>query len=101
MNTENAEITLDQMLACVDREIGMRTKVYPRWVEQKKMLPGVMLSELARMRAVREQLIRSQAMMETLLRLTGEGVVSAEKLRDMIETAEAEYRVRLNGGQHG
>ena len=56
MNTTN-DITLDQMIACVEREIGMRERVYPRWVEQKKMLQATADQELARMRAVLELLV--------------------------------------------
>jgi hypothetical protein len=29
--------TVDEMITCVEREIAMRRKVYPRWVEQKKL----------------------------------------------------------------
>ena len=56
MNTTN-DITIDQMIACVEREIGMRERVYPRWVEQKKMLQTTADLELARMRAVRDVLV--------------------------------------------
>ena len=51
------EITLDQMIQCVDREIGMRERSYPRWVEQKKLLQATADQELARMRAVRDLLL--------------------------------------------
>ena len=53
----NNDITLDQMVKCVEREIGMRERVYPRWVEQKKMLQATAGLELARMRAVRDVLV--------------------------------------------
>lgn len=53
----NNDITIDQMVQCVDREIGMRERVYPRWVEQKKMLQATADLELARMRAVRDLLL--------------------------------------------
>lgn len=59
-----AEITLEQQIACVERELGMREKVYPRWVNKHppKMTPKTAEHELAAMRAVRESLIalRSQ-----------------------------------------
>ena len=54
--TDNA-ITIEQMISCVGREIGMRERVYPRWVEQKKMLQTTADQELARMRAVRDLLV--------------------------------------------
>ena len=50
------EITLDQMVKCVEREIGMREKHYPRWVEQKKLLQATADQELARMRAIMDLL---------------------------------------------
>ena len=58
--TDNA-ITIEQMTACVEREIGMRERVYPRWVKQKKLLQTTADQELARMRAVRDLLLNVQA----------------------------------------
>lgn len=48
------EITIEEQIACVERELGMRERVYPRWVNQHppKMTPKTMELELARMRAV-------------------------------------------------
>ena len=34
---DNRKINIDDMIKCVEREIGMRQRVYPRWVEQHKM----------------------------------------------------------------
>ena len=51
------QISIDQMIACVEREIGMREKHYPRWVKQKKIPQTTADQELARMRAVRGLLI--------------------------------------------
>lgn len=53
----NTNITITDMIACVEREIGMRERVYPRWVEQKKMLQTTANQELARMRAVLDLLL--------------------------------------------
>jgi hypothetical protein len=41
------------LLACVDREIKMRDRAYPRFVEQGRMSHAKMLEEQAGMRAVR------------------------------------------------
>ena len=57
----NTNITITDMIACIKREIGMRERVYPRWVEQKKMLQATADLELARMRAVRDLLLNVQA----------------------------------------
>ena len=51
------QISLEEMISCVEREIGMRERVYPRWVEQKKMLQTTADQELARMRAVLNLLV--------------------------------------------
>lgn len=48
------EPTLEEQIECVEREIGMREKVYPRWVKAvpQKMTQAKADQELARMRAV-------------------------------------------------
>ena len=46
-----AEITLEQQIACVRREIAMRERVYPRWVLAKKMTVSKSNHELEAMRA--------------------------------------------------
>ena len=61
--TDNA-ITIEQMISCVEREIGMRERVYPRWVDQKKMLQATADQEMAGMRAVRDLLIHTLAVRE-------------------------------------
>ena len=50
-------ISLDDQIAAVDREIGMREKSYPRWVKDRKLTQKTADQELARMRAVRESLL--------------------------------------------
>jgi hypothetical protein len=42
------------MLACVDREIKMRERVYPEWTKLGRMSQKKAAHELAAMRAVRE-----------------------------------------------
>lgn len=46
--------TREEMLACVDRELKMRERVYPDWVAQQRMSEKKSQHELATMRAVRE-----------------------------------------------
>lgn len=43
-----------EMLACVEREIRMRERVYPEWVKLGRMSARKAEHELATMRAVRE-----------------------------------------------
>jgi len=44
--------TLDDQIDCVKREIGMRERVYPKWVQQRRLSQDQMDRELGRMRAV-------------------------------------------------
>lgn len=45
-------MSLEQQIACVEREIAMRERVYPRRVQDKKLLQVKADYELACMRAV-------------------------------------------------
>jgi len=44
--------TIDDQIDCVKREIGMRERVYPKWVQQRRLSQDQMDRELGRMRAV-------------------------------------------------
>jgi hypothetical protein len=50
-------VTLDDMIVCVRREIGMRKRVYPRWVESLKMSAGEATREIEVMEAVYTHLL--------------------------------------------
>lgn len=49
-------VPIDEQVRCVEREISMRERVYPRWVEQKRMTEKKADQELEAMRAVLETL---------------------------------------------
>ena len=49
-------VTPAEKVACIEREIAMRERVYPRWVEQGRMTQSKADSELRIMRAVLEGL---------------------------------------------
>lgn len=49
-------ITLEQMIACVRREIAMRKRVYPRWVADGRMARDAAEREIAAMQAVHDTL---------------------------------------------
>lgn len=51
-----SNITIDDMIKCVEREIGMRMRVYPRWIEQHKMSIEKADSEIRTMQAVLDRL---------------------------------------------
>ena len=45
--SETPVIPTAEKLACAERELKMRKKVYPRWVEEGKMSEGKATHELA------------------------------------------------------
>lgn len=51
-------VTLDEQIACVKRELSLRSRVYPRWTATGKLKPATADSEIAAMRAVLETLER-------------------------------------------
>ena len=53
-------ITIEEQIACIERELGMRVKLYPRWVKSGKLTQAAADEELARMRAVLLTLQRVQ-----------------------------------------
>jgi hypothetical protein len=50
--------SLDEQIVCVEREIGMRERLYPRWVDSGKMKLDMAEREIGRMKAVLESLHR-------------------------------------------
>lgn len=53
-------VDLAKQIACVEREIGFRERVYPRWVAASKMKQDKADYEIAAMRAVLETLKAEQ-----------------------------------------
>lgn len=53
---DNRKINIDEMIKCIEREIGMRQKVYPKWVAMKKMSQEKADLEIRTMTAVLDQL---------------------------------------------
>lgn len=46
----------DEQVACIEREIAMRKRVYPRWVESGKMTQAKATAEMRAMLAVLDTL---------------------------------------------
>lgn len=63
-------VPLSRMIACVEREIRLRRRAYPRWVEQGKMRAGDAACETWEMLAV----------LGTLRRLAGPQPVQGDLL---------------------
>jgi len=60
ISPSDVKITIAEQIACVDRELGMRRRVYPRWVERGKLNPATADLEIKRMEAVKDSLRRVQ-----------------------------------------
>lgn len=54
------EPTLEEQIEEVERELAIRERVYPRWINasKPKISPAVADKQMKRMRAVRDSLIR-------------------------------------------
>jgi hypothetical protein len=46
------QVPIEVQVRCIEREIAMRERVYPRWVESKRMTQGKADEEMEAMRAV-------------------------------------------------
>lgn len=55
-----SDITLDEQLACLRREIAMRKSVYPKWVTLGKMTEEKADREIEVMQSVLDLLIKIQ-----------------------------------------
>ncbi len=54
-------VTIDEQVACVEREIKMRRRVYPRWTADQRMTQAKADAEIRAMEAVLETLRGIQA----------------------------------------
>ena len=61
-----AIITAADKLKCAERELAMRLRVYPRWVDEKRMSAGKAELEIETMKAIAED-YRAAAAGERLL----------------------------------
>lgn len=58
-----SDVPLSRQIACVERELEMRRRVYPRWVDSGKMSA----------RVAAEEILAMQACLGTLLSIQREG----------------------------
>ena len=54
------EVTLQEMVDCINRELSFRSRVYPRWVRDGKLSQKVADMEMIRMQAIRDKLVSLQ-----------------------------------------
>jgi hypothetical protein len=50
--------TLDEQIACAERELRYRIRLYPKWIEAGKITSDVAGKEQAAMRAILDTLMR-------------------------------------------
>ena len=75
-------ISIVDQIACLEREIGFRAKLYPRWVMQNKLTQGIVDQELARMRAALDTLVAVQRDAPVVEQVLDEqGIRRSERLR--------------------
>lgn len=60
-------VTIEEQLACVERELGFRKKLYPRWVSAGKLTAENAQQEVERMEAVLLTLQRVQKRLDALI----------------------------------
>jgi hypothetical protein len=58
------EVSFDDMIACVRRELALRKRVYPKWVAQERMSQAKALKEIACMQAIHDHLMRAAGRQE-------------------------------------
>lgn len=56
MADDQFKVPIDEQVACVEREIKMRERAYPRWVEGGRMTQAKADAEVRAMKAVAETL---------------------------------------------
>lgn len=80
-------VPIEDLLACVDRELKMRAQVYPRWVNspRPKLTQQAADTEIARMRAVRDKLVRGEAQLRVLAKLFNASPAMSHQICEDIE----------------
>jgi len=74
------KITLQDMVDCAERELAMRKRVYPRWVDNGKMRPD----------AAERETIRMDAIVRTL-----KGLLATARLANHMSSEELPFQVDL------
>lgn len=63
---QHAEVTLSNQIACLARELHMRKRIYPKWVEIGKISPGQSKHEISAMEAALATLKRLKKQIDEL-----------------------------------
>lgn len=87
-NDAGSASKLARLVACVDRELGMRARVYPRWVKAGKLTEAAAGAEMSTLAEVRGTLLRWAALEEYVDTRVAVGVRAARE----VACLEAHYR---------
>lgn len=74
------KVTLEEMATCAERELEMRRRVYPRWVDSGKMSP----------KKADEETLRMEAIVSVL-----RGLLTTAKLANHMSSEELPFQVDL------
>lgn len=81
--TQDSTKSLDQMLACVAREINKRKSVYPRWVQEGRMTEEAARYEIECMECVYRMLFRARELQQVSEEMLEEERKRAEKQKEL------------------
>jgi hypothetical protein len=73
-------VSLAEQISCVERELGFRVRLYPRWIKAGKLAQGVADTEIERMRAVLGTLLGAQPVLPVEIAIA----VEAERERVLV-----------------
>lgn len=90
------DVRFVDMLACVDRELVMRRKTYPRWVAQGKLTQDAASQEITRLEAVRLCVLKYQAALLATSARAG-GITNPAAWEAMANDFLADLKVKYPG----
>lgn len=59
-NSDQSSFTLSEMISEAKREVAVRERVYPKWIERGKLKPSESSRRIALMKAIADELERRQ-----------------------------------------
>lgn len=90
----SSKIPIVDLIACVDRELGYRQRVYPRWVAARKMSQDKADVEILRMEMVRSQLFLVPDMVAQAIDLKAQ-VHELTDANDILEDEKTDLEARV------
>ena len=72
-------VSRDRKLQCIDRELGFRKRLYPRFVEQRKITQDFADEEIAVLESIREDYIKTIPLIRKVETQEGFNIVIGER----------------------